>query len=245
MFISQLIPSRWPSDRIVLIQITFHILLDLVFSLDCLGAQQWVALCKNVPNSLSRCHTKRKDGREWQKNCFLKFFFFFLKNLKSRCHTKRTMGAATCTHPSFGMITTLGTFLRDAAQLWWSLSDLHCPMPSVTQHLIHCSAWIANGYTLMDNLAQAVLRYIDTVRMGIKRYSNSVEFCGILFHLPLNYNMYEALDPIRPSMGICFPRGVPPPPGHMGWDRFEQRPLSNLPVLSKETKSDCCTMVHT
>ncbi len=54
-------------------------------------------LCEKVPNSLSRCHTKRKTTKKAPKNLF---------NLKNWCQNKRRAVAAKHTRPSFGMTTT-------------------------------------------------------------------------------------------------------------------------------------------
>ncbi len=57
------------------------------------------ALCRKVPNGQIRCdHTYPPFG---MTPTFL----------KSQCHTKKRIGAATRTHPSFGMTTTLA--IRD------------------------------------------------------------------------------------------------------------------------------------
>ncbi len=72
----------------------------------------WDALREQVPNVLSRYHTKRRTGARgrarasfgmtptYQKKIILQ------KILKSQCHTKRRTGVRGRASPSFGMTLT-------------------------------------------------------------------------------------------------------------------------------------------
>ena len=118
---------------------------NILHVLDIHVYREWATPCKKVPNSLSRCHTKRRIGvcgrahPSFKKKKKKKYRFLKngeKKNLKGQCCTKRR----TCSHPSFGM--------------------------TQTQDIRHLFAWSHPFITASSDNTAWVIRRISTTDLG-------------------------------------------------------------------------------